>query len=53
MAVVAPTGVAALNAGGVTIHSFFRLPPKLIQEEDVDTRLQMDRFFEKLELLRD
>lgn len=26
-AVVAPTGVAALNAGGITIHSFFQLPP--------------------------
>jgi hypothetical protein len=26
MAVVAPTGVAAINAGGVTIHSFFNLP---------------------------
>lgn len=25
--VVAPTGVAAINAGGVTIHSFFQLPP--------------------------
>lgn len=24
--VVAPTGVAAINAGGVTIHSFFHLP---------------------------
>lgn len=24
--VVAPTGIAALNAGGVTIHSFFQLP---------------------------
>ena len=26
MIVVAPTGVAALNAGGVTIHSFFQMP---------------------------
>ena len=24
--VVAPTGIAAINAGGVTIHSFFKLP---------------------------
>lgn len=26
LVVVAPTGVAAMNAGGVTIHSFFQLP---------------------------
>ncbi len=26
IAVVAPTGVAAINAGGMTIHSFFQLP---------------------------
>jgi DNA replication protein DnaC len=26
MAVVAPTGIAAINANGVTIHSFFQLP---------------------------
>ena len=25
-AIVAPTGIAALNAGGVTIHSLFQLP---------------------------
>ncbi|MBA4146212.1 MAG: helicase [Cytophaga sp.] len=25
--VVAPTGVAAINAGGMTIHSFFQIPP--------------------------
>ena len=28
--VVAPTGVAAINAGGVTIHSFFQLSPGVI-----------------------
>ena len=27
LAIVAPTGIAALNAGGVTIHSLFMLPP--------------------------
>jgi nucleoside-triphosphatase THEP1 len=27
MAIVAPTGVAAINAGGVTIHSLFQIPP--------------------------
>ena len=38
MVVVAPTGVAAINANGVTIHSFFQLPigiqlPGEIQKE--------------------
>ena len=30
IAVVAPTGVAAINAGGMTIHSFFQLPMRMI-----------------------
>ena len=29
MIILAPTGVAAINAGGVTIHSFFQLAPGL------------------------
>jgi hypothetical protein len=33
--VVAPTGVAALNAEGVTIHSFFRFPPRFVEPEDI------------------
>ena len=35
IAVVAPTGVAAINAGGVTMHSFFQLPmnPFIPKEE--------------------
>src|ERR1700722_19798666 len=30
VAVVAPTGVAALNVGAQTIHSFFRLKPAFV-----------------------
>ena len=35
VAVVAPTGVAAINVGGVTIHSFFRFPPTPISTQDI------------------
>ncbi len=31
---LAPTGVAALNIGGMTVHSFFGFPPTLIREAD-------------------
>lgn len=37
MVVVAPTGVAAINAGGVTIHSFFQLPFSPFIPENADT----------------
>ena len=41
MAVVAPTGVAAINAGGTTIHSFFQFAfapflPSLNQDGEID-----------------
>lgn len=32
--VLAPTGIAAVNAGGVTLHSFFRLPFKPVVPDD-------------------
>ena len=42
-AVLAPTGVAAINAGGVTIHSFFQLPlcPYLPDVPELVTEYQM------------
>ena len=40
MAVVAPTGVAAINAGGATIHSFFQLPLAPFVPESGGTGLQ-------------
>ncbi|WP_420430380.1 ATP-dependent DNA helicase [Hyphobacterium sp.] len=49
-AVVAPTGVAAMNAGGQTIHSFFRLPPRLIEPQDVK-RLRHARVLKEIETL--
>lgn len=41
--VLAPTGVAAINAGGVTIHSFFQLPlcPYLPDVKELITEYQM------------
>lgn len=35
MVVLAPTGLAAINVGGQTIHSFFGFPPRLIQRDDI------------------
>jgi len=50
IAVVAPTGIAALNAHGVTIHSLFRLPPKIIQPSDVQ-QVYDRQLYRKLDLL--
>ena len=48
--VLAPTGVAALNVEGVTIHSFFHFPPRILEEDDI--KLVRDRkLYRKLELL--
>ena len=38
VAVLAPTGVAAVNIGGQTIHSFFRFPPRLIRKDNIRRR---------------
>ncbi|MGE5309447.1 MAG: ATP-dependent DNA helicase [Deltaproteobacteria bacterium] len=35
LAVVAPTGVAAINVGGQTIHSFFRFPFHFMHRSDI------------------
>ena len=34
--VLAPTGIAAVNAGGVTLHSFFKIPFKPLLSDDPD-----------------
>ena len=34
--ILAPTGIAAVNAGGVTLHSFFKIPLKPLLPDDPD-----------------
>ena len=48
--VVAPTGLAAVNVGGQTIHSFFSLPPRLINPGDI-RRSRNGRVMRKMKLL--
>jgi hypothetical protein len=48
--VLAPTGIAALNVKGQTIHSFFGFPPKLIQKNDIKPRKQRS-LFKNLEII--
>lgn len=49
LAIVAPTGVAALNIQGQTIHSLFRFVPRFINPQEV--KQDRRRIFKELELL--
>jgi len=60
MVVVAPTGVAAINAEGVTIHSLFQLPPQVFVPtpqdyrnliSEIQMRLPKQRVLRQLEML--
>ncbi|MGL5730406.1 MAG: AAA family ATPase, partial [Bacteroidales bacterium] len=44
--VLAPTGVAAINANGSTMHSFFKLPFRPMLPDDPDLSLTGNRIFE-------
>ena len=50
LAVLAPTGLAALNVGGQTIHSFFRFPA-VPPDASAVRRLRDRKVIEKLDLL--
>lgn len=52
MIVVAPTGVAAINAGGVTIHSFFQLSfaPQIGTENEQIRQMRFNK--EKINIIR-
>jgi ATP-dependent DNA helicase PIF1 len=48
--VLAPTGIAALNVGGQTIHSFFGFPPRFLSLNDIKKRRDR-RLYQNLEVL--
>jgi hypothetical protein len=48
--VLAPTGVAALNVGGQTIHSFFQFPPTIIDPHSIRKR-KNTKLFQTLQTL--
>ena len=48
--VLAPTGLAAVNAGGQTIHSFFKFPPRLLDPADVK-KMRNQRLVKTMETL--
>lgn len=48
--VLAPTGVAALNVQGQTIHSFFGFPPRLISAREISKRKDR-RLYRNMEVL--
>ena len=48
--VLAPTGVAAMNAGGQSIHSFFKFPPRLIEPTDIK-RLRSTRLVKAIDTM--
>jgi ATP-dependent DNA helicase PIF1 len=43
LAVLAPTGVAALNVDGQTIHSFFLIPPNITPDKVLEHKLSAKR----------
>ena len=49
--VLAPTGIAALNVGGQTIHSFFGFPAKPISKEELLKKRRKHKIYKKIEVL--
>lgn len=46
--VVAPTGIAAINAGGQTMHSFFKIPFRPLLPDDPDLSTKDGRIYDFL-----
>lgn len=51
LVVVAPTGVAALNVGGQTIHSLFLIPPTFIAPDSLPHNKKISKLLKNIEVL--
>lgn len=51
IAVCAPTGVAALNVGGQTIHSLLRLPTGVIADQELDQPAELKKMLASIDTL--
>jgi len=49
--VLAPTGIAALNVRGQTIHSFFRFPPQIITPQVISATHNNSRIYRSLDVI--
>ncbi|RYU92695.1 ATP-dependent DNA helicase [Emticicia agri] len=49
--ILAPTGIAAMNVKGQTVHSFFRLPPRLIQVDKLKPEYAKNALYENLDMV--
>lgn len=51
LVVLAPTGIAALNVGGQTIHSFFRFPPAIVNSQKIEPDYVRAELFKNIQML--
>lgn len=49
--ILSPTGIAAINVEGTTIHSFFRFAPQLIKKNDISKDYNRRELFNKIETI--
>jgi len=48
---LAPTGIAAFNVGGQTIHSFFHFPPRIITPQVISTIRTNNRIYKAVDTI--
>ncbi|HNP15034.1 MAG TPA: AAA family ATPase [Terrimesophilobacter sp.] len=51
LVIAAPTGVAALNVGGQTLHSLFRLPIGVIADHDIEQNAALRKLLNTIDTL--